>query len=313
MARGQHTTQPSASAIPTMSRLASKNDGRDISGSRPNMHMLFYLTILMSLHFSRSALSLQTTRRRTFSSLPQPSVLYSNNHLLAVNKPAGWHSIPLDNNRSNKCLLTWLKRKSLGGGSRHDFLIPLHRLDQPCTGILLLAKTSKAASRITTVWKHRQVKKEYTCVLSSKSNLEALKRRCTQDEDWYELKGLMRRPRNQRSVTMASAEHRDDFSLEYSTKARLCTIQWRIKKSLGSHPVIVVRTEEGARHMVRALLGQVGGAPICGDIRYGASSPLPDRSVALHASRVTLPDSLVLPLDRHDFLAPLPIEWNSWF
>ena len=277
------------------------------------MHMLFCVTIVMSVHFSRSALSRQTTRRRTFSSLPQPSVLYSNNHLLAINKPAGWHSIPLDHGRSNKCLLTWLKQKSLGGGSRHDFLIPLHRLDQPCSGILLLAKTSKAASRITTAWKHHHVKKEYTCVLSSKNNLEVLKQRCTQDEEWYELKGLMTRPRNQRSVTMASAKHSDDVSLAYSTKSRLCAIQWRMAKSLGTHPVIVVRTREGARHMVRALLAQVGGAPICGDVRYGASYPLPDRSVALHASLVILPDSLVLPLDRHDFVAPPPVEWTSWF
>jgi hypothetical protein len=43
----------------------------------------------------------------------------------------------------------------LGGGSRKDFLKPLHRINQPCSGVLLLGKTSKAASRITTLWKKK--------------------------------------------------------------------------------------------------------------------------------------------------------------
>jgi 23S rRNA pseudouridine1911/1915/1917 synthase len=270
----------------------------------------------MSHFFTRNALLWQTTRRRrTFFTLPPPpSILYSSNHLLAVNKPAGWHSIPLERSGSNKCLLTWLKQKSLGGGSRRDFLLPLHRLDQPCSGVLLLAKTSKAASRITTAWKLHEVKKQYTCMLSSKRDLEALKRQSQRlDGDLYELKGLWMRSRKQGSVRMTRVEKRRDSSLDDSTNTRLCTIQWRMEQSLTSHPVIVAETREGARHMVRALLSQVGGAPICGDVRYGASPPLPDRSVALHASRVTLPESLVLPLDQHDFVAPLPAQWNSWF
>jgi 23S rRNA pseudouridine1911/1915/1917 synthase len=268
----------------------------------------------MSCFFSRSSLLCQTTQMRTFSSLSPASILYSNNHLLAVNKPAGWHSIPLEHYGSNKCLLTWLKQKSLGGGSRRDFLLPLHRLDQPCSGVLLLAKTSKAASRITTAWKQHEVKKEYTCVLSCKPDLEALKRLSQQlDGNVYELKGHVKRSRKHGSVRMTPVEKGRDSSLDGSTNTRLCTIQWRIEQSFKTHHVIVVETRDGARHMVRAILSQVGGAPICGDLRYGASHPLADRSVALHASRLTLPESLVLPLDQHDFVAPLPAKWSSWF
>lgn len=259
--------------------------------------------------------------------LVAPSILFSSNHLLVVNKPAGWHSIPLeDNKNSKKCLLSWLKRHSLGGGSRDDFLLPLHRLDQPCTGILLLAKTSKAASRITKVWKKHKVKKEYTCVLSSTSHFEALKRASRQiDGKWFELKAAtMKHFRKSGSVTMvpipllgeevSSLERPFDSAVMHSNPgARLVSIRWTMEVIMGRNPIIIVHTNEGSRHMVRSMLGQVGNAPICGDIRYGAVHPFPDRSVALHASRVTLPDSLLLPLDKKEFEAPLPIHWKTWF
>ena len=195
------------------------------------------------------------------------------------------------------------------------FLRPLHRLDQPCTGVILLAKTSKAASRITAVWKQGQVKKEYACVLCSASALQNLKRAsCRHDENgWYQLQGNFNRSRKPGSVTVMPVMM--DERKEHYDSMRLCTIQWKFLHSSEkrTNPLIIVKTFEGARHMVRALLANVGGAPIAGDVRYGAWHPLADRSVALHALRVTLPATLVLPLDRHEFVAPLPTNWDSWF
>lgn len=68
--------------------------------------------------------------------LPEPTVVFTNNHLLFVNKPAGYHSQPnesIEQKPSNKCLLSKLKARELGGGSANNFLLPMHRLDQPCT------------------------------------------------------------------------------------------------------------------------------------------------------------------------------------
>ena len=113
--------------------------------------------------------------------LETPTTLFSNHHLLIVDKPAGWRSIPSHDGSSSgsssisgskKCLLTYLKRKGLGGGSNNDFLLPVHRLDQPCTGILVLAKNSKAASRIQKAWAKGQVLKEYLCVVESPVNVQ---------------------------------------------------------------------------------------------------------------------------------------------
>jgi 23S rRNA-/tRNA-specific pseudouridylate synthase len=101
----------------------------------------------------------------TFTKLPLPAVLFASNHLLAVYKPPGWHSIPHshhsrdsdsdDENQdpnevidTSKCLMTHLQRCKLGGGSQQTYLKPLHRLDQPCSGVMLWGKTTKAASRL---------------------------------------------------------------------------------------------------------------------------------------------------------------------
>lgn len=84
---------------------------------------------------------------RSIGKLAMPQVLYSNNHLLFVNKPAGWITVAHSDNtfeqRMNQCLLSNLKEQSLGGGSKSDFLKPLHRIDQPCTGAVIYAKKWK--------------------------------------------------------------------------------------------------------------------------------------------------------------------------
>jgi 23S rRNA-/tRNA-specific pseudouridylate synthase len=118
------------------------------------------------------------------SVLPPPTILFSNHHLLVVDKPAGWHSIPLDDDHNNnmsssnhyetktysvnnnsKCLLSFLRRHQLGGGGNRRYLKPVHRLDQPCTGVVVMAKNTKAASRVQRAFAQRQVHKEYLCIV----------------------------------------------------------------------------------------------------------------------------------------------------
>uniref|UniRef100_A0A7S2YFR3 Pseudouridine synthase RsuA/RluA-like domain-containing protein n=1 Tax=Entomoneis paludosa TaxID=265537 RepID=A0A7S2YFR3_9STRA len=76
-----------------------------------------------------------------------------------------------------------------------------------------------------------------------------------------------------------------------------------------SFVMLHVETQQGRRHMIRALLGQVAYCPIVGDFRYANNHhnndrfvanggeqtiPMPDQSVALHAAQLTLPPSLQL-------------------
>lgn len=261
---------------------------------------------------------------RCFSSLERPTVLYEDNHLLAINKPAGWHSVPNPGPESPKCLLSELKRMGLGGGSNKDFLLSLHRIDQPCTGILLFAKTGKAATRVSTLWKKKKVQKQYLCVVSTDGIATLRKRSTSTSRDWHLLEGCMSTPTKnrsstkKRSVSIRPADSRQPASSSSSSSEREVSIEWKLLKARHKSPeyqVILVKTSEGARHMVRAMLAQVGRCPIAGDVRYNSgSAPLPDKSVALHAFRVALDPTLQLgSLDTFSFQAPLPKTWVQFF
>ena len=290
--------------------------------------------------------------------LPQPSILFADNHLLVVHKPPGWASIPThhynNNNNSNssndddhqKSLLHHLQERRLGGGSQQTFLVPLHRIDQPCSGLLMLAKTSKAASRVTKVWKKGLVHKTYLCAINgddgasgdglerlqavstetsmsmsvdSNDNNDNMNTESSPEDTWYHLEGWMVRNKAHKSVVMLSRPpgHHEQSSGHNSNDTtstlRHCSLHWRPL----SDTVIEVSTAQGARHMIRAMLSAVGGTPLRGDLRYGAERPLPDQSVALHAQTVTLPSTLVLgrtdgPAQPRKFVAPIPGTWIKW-
>lgn len=191
-------------------------------------------------------------KKVSFSKLEDPQIIYSNNHVLVVNKPPGWHSVPNESfsctstnvkNTNNKCLLQHLKRKSLGGGSQSDFLLPMHRLDQPCSGCILYAKTSKAATRITTAWKQGKVIKEYWCIVQG--DLQTMIQRSTPNASFtssslpYTISGLWKiaAPHKPSTTSRSVQIHPIPLSSVTDTSfnadttnlppnTRLCQIQW---------------------------------------------------------------------------------------
>jgi 23S rRNA pseudouridine1911/1915/1917 synthase len=88
-------------------------------------------------------------------------VLFEDNHLLALDKPAGMPSVPDDS--GDPSLLdeakAWLKEKYAKPGA--VFLGVVHRLDRPVSGVQLFARTSKAASRLSESWRSGAARKEY--------------------------------------------------------------------------------------------------------------------------------------------------------
>ena len=299
---------------------------------------------IRSIHSTSNA-----TRNAPVSLLP-PTILHSDNHILVVNKPPGWHSVPnllpgdtttITTNNNSKCLLTYLQDHHHGGGSQKTFLKPIHRIDQPCSGLLLWAKTSKAASRIARVWKARQVQKTYLCLVPT-NLLEDLQRNSIPKEDeddnvkntgadrdhdenqWWRLQGYQHQRLTPPSF---SFDHSPSFVDNISNnnnnnmggwnvhitpedpgpyeKARLVSLTWRlvpVPTSTTQHhhqqqvSVILVQAHSGARHMVRALLAQMGECPIHGDGRYGSQlrNQNHPRTVGLHAFSVQLPPTLQL-------------------
>jgi len=276
----------------------------------------------------RMTITTTTDRRRhrhqQEQELRPPTVVYSSNHLLVIDKPPGWKSVPdgnhhhrgrgeidcnaNDDNDDNKkkCLLTYLKGQRLGGGSDGTFLRPLHRLDQPCSGLLLLGKTTKASQRIQSRW-NDEVHKQYICVFDREivgTNLSMLREYSSSDSNngWMSLQGYS--PRKRRRIrtrnTRVGANMRrrgrnggGGWSVSIlpeldahadPTDFRHCAIRW--KQLIGESDddeighrnghdtnyirfiTLLVETNQGSRHLIRALFA-MAGCPIAGDLRYG--------------------------------------------
>ncbi|CAJ1893537.1 unnamed protein product [Cylindrotheca closterium] len=291
--------------------------------------------LVLGVPTKRMQHGMAATPQTSYTKLEEPSIIYNDNHLLVVNKPPGWHSVP-NPTHSSKCLLTKLRDMQLGGGSRQDFLLPIHRIDQPCSGLLLFGKTSKAASRITKLWKQKQVQKFYLAAVSS-SNLEYLQRYSVPSKDsdeWFTLQGALesqKEGKQQRTVRIRPLSTAPAGTTAQQSKqqgTRILSVRWKlvempllddwVSPNNNPHSMIIVQTTDGARHTVRSLLSQVGKCPIQGDLRYGGNNTalgvLPDQSVALHAYRVQLDAKLQLgSLSTFEFEAPFPATWKSYF
>lgn len=257
------------------------------------------------------ATALSTTKKTTnprFAKLQPPRILFQNNHILAVHKPPGWQSVLDQELNHPKCLMQYLQRQNLGGGSNGQYLKPIHRLDQPCSGVLLYAKTTKAASRIQSNW-NAEVHKTYHVVVETRSLPSSWNQH---KAEFRVLRADMpvRRKFNQRSVCLVP---NSTGAYEISTA---------VVASNAQYAVLQVHTQQGARHMIRAILAAYG-MPLAGDLRYGGdpvrasnknnnNRALADQSVALHCTRLELDIALGSEAS-FDIMAPLPATWGPYF
>ena len=211
-------------------------------------------------------------------------VFYSDNHLLAVYKPAGL--LAQGDQSGDVCLLDlakrWVKRRYQKPGN--VFLGLVHRLDRPVAGVMLFARTSKAAARLSAQIRSNNVRKVYLAVVEGEKPPPA-----AHLTHHVERQGKRSRIVNRRTPT--------------SREARL---SYRLLDSAGGRSLLEIELETGRRHQIRMQLAHIG-FPIVGDCRYGATAPLSARQIALFARQLTIAHPT-----RHDSLnlcAPLPSGW----
>jgi len=216
----------------------------------------------------------------------QIEILYEDNHCLAVHKPAG---LLAQGDRSGdptllEAVREYLRRRH--GKRGRVYLGVVHRLDRPVSGVVLLARTSKAAARLAGQFRHGTVRKTYVALVESPPPAASgiLEHH------------LRKEPRTNRTRVARAGE----------PGARLARLRYRI---LATHPggtLVEVSPETGRPHQIRVQLAEVG-AVIVGDLRYGSRRPL-GASIALHASRL----EFAHPTRREmvTVVAPLPQSWE---
>ncbi len=205
---------------------------------------------------------------------PQASdILYIDNHLLAVRKPAGMPSQPGGSRQADATTLLrdWVRERFDKPG--RVWLNPVHRLDQPVAGVLLFARTSKAAARLSAALRERRVERSYLAVVAA----TAAARPLAAGEHTVWTDGI-KREENSRTVRVTRARGQ-----EASLGVRL--LAWDKGRS---RCLLAVDLGSGRRHQIRAQLA-ARGYPILGDRRYApdAIAKLGD-APALHAWRLSL-------------------------
>lgn len=101
----------------------------------------------------------------------EPKIIYEDNHVIVVIKPQNI-SVQADSSKDID-MLTIIKNyiKQRDNKPGNVFLGLVHRLDRPTGGVMVFAKTSKAASRLTEQLKKKQLKKKYFCVVNGRPQL----------------------------------------------------------------------------------------------------------------------------------------------
>ncbi|WP_262675919.1 RluA family pseudouridine synthase [Paenibacillus sp. J5C2022] len=195
-------------------------------------------------------------------------ILYEDNHLLVVAKPPG---IPSQEDESgDPDMLTLLKQdlKERYNKPGNVFLGLVHRLDRPVGGVMVFAKTSKGASRLSEAVRSRHFGKTYMCI-----TLE------TPDKAEAELLHYIRKDqkRNQVAVFDKPAPEAKDARLTY-----------RVVAAGEGGSLIAVKLHTGRPHQIRAQLAHIG-CPLAGDLKYGAARGAFSGNIALWSTSVSFP------------------------
>ncbi|MDP6963079.1 MAG: RNA pseudouridine synthase [Planctomycetota bacterium] len=197
------------------------------------------------------------------------NVLYDDNHVLAVEKPACMPIVPDDSGDMSLLDLAkqWVKEKYNKPGA--VFLGVVHRLDRPVSGVVVFARTSKAAARLSKSWQDNKVEKMYVAVSENPAPSKI-----GSDGEWSQWL-YKDRKKNRVSVKKCDGakEARTEYRVVHSGEGGCLLHLWPIT---------------GRSHQLRVACA-TNGMVLLGDLKYGASKPMSNKGVGLHAASLGFP------------------------
>lgn len=216
------------------------------------------------------------------------TVVYEDNHIIIVNKTASeivqgdkTGDIPL-----SETVKQYLKDKYHKPGN--VFVGVTHRLDRPVSGLVVVAKTSKALSRLNEMFKNGEVKKRYWAIV----------KKAPEKEEDELVNYLVRNEKQNKSYAY-------DKEVGGSKKA---VLHYKLIGQSENYFLLEVDLKTGRHHQIRCQLAKMG-CPIKGDLKYGFPRSNQDGSICLHARFIRF----VHPVSKEviEVEAPLP-EGTLW-
>lgn len=217
-----------------------------------------------------------------------PTVLYEDNHVIVVLKPQNVASCPDESGDGNMLDLIkeYLREKYQKKGN--IFLGLVHRLDRPTGGVMVFAKTSKAASRLSAQMRTGDFEKRYLAVLVG-----------APEEERGRLVNWLKKNTVNNTVYL---------STQGTDGAKLAVLDYRILETKGELALADIELHTGRSHQIRVQMAGISH-PVYGDLRYGGERAQKGK-LALWAYSL----SFTHPVrgERMRFIAPPPEGEQPW-
>lgn len=216
------------------------------------------------------------------------SILYEDNHCLAVAKPAGW--LTMGDATGDRTLLDAAKQyiKDKYAKPGEVFLGVVHRLDRPVSGVVLYARTSKAAARFSEQFRTHSVEKVYLAAVTGHKIPAA-----GELYDWLLKDEASNRSRSVKPQTPGALE---------------CRLAFERVSQHDRGSLLIIRPQTGRSHQIRVQLATRGWS-ILGDSKYGGTKEFLPHAIGLHAWQLTVEH----PTRKEPLTisCPLPPGWKS--
>jgi 23S rRNA pseudouridine1911/1915/1917 synthase len=170
-------------------------------------------------------------------SLVKPAIVFEDSSVVVINKSAG------------------MEAEGIKETFFPNFFL-VHRLDQRVSGLMVLAKTQKAAAVLSEQFRHRNTTKKYWAVCKNKAGLDEGKL-----ENFLEKKGS---------------------KAFVSKNGKKAVLSYKKLQQSERYSLLEIRLETGLFHQIRVQLANMG-CPIVGDLKYGYPRSSLDGSIFLHA------------------------------
>ena len=229
-------------------------------------------------------------------------ILYEDNHIIAVNKAPG--EIVQGDKTGDKPLSEILKEyiKVKYNKPGEVFLGVPHRLDRPTSGVVLFARTSKALTRLSEMFKEKSLSTDemsnVNCQLSINKTY------------WAIVQGApkMAEGRLENHLVRNEAQNKSYIAKQGAKEAKLAILTYRTLTKGDHYTLLEVELLTGRHHQIRCQLAAIG-CPIKGDLKYGAKRSNPDGSISLHARQITF----VHPVRKEQLTIVAPVPKDSLF
>lgn len=218
------------------------------------------------------------------------SPLYEDNHVIIVSKRAGdiVQSDQTGDTPLSEAVKSYIKEKYEKPGD--VFLGIVHRLDRPVSGVVVFARTSKALTRLSEMFRTREVQKTYWAIVVNEP------------------------PQTEGTLThWLTRNHKNNTARAHTHEvpnSKLAVLDYRVIAKSDRYWLLEINLHTGRHHQIRCQLSKIG-CSIKGDLKYGAPRSNPDGCISLHARRIQFEHPVShLPID---ITAPVPDDplWKA--